>query len=291
MVAMAATAQVQYERRVRLRYAIIAFAAAVLIVGSQVVDLGGQHANVDELTLELVTAHQRATLDVVGAVLDMLGLIGVGVTLAWLHRISVARNPELNQVVKWLAVIGSGLAAVMVIAYELVLAGKAHDFVTSGNQGYPEADHLMSTGAVVILPLLLYLGLLLLALGCIWTSLRAMRVGLITRVTGYAGVVAGALFLFQIAGLQPIVQGFWLAAVAVTMAARWPSGDPPAWEAGEAIPWTPLGNPPKRADLPKREPLFGRRNRTTTRDVVEQTTRPVPTPRAGTPKRKRKRRN
>jgi hypothetical protein len=278
--------QVQYESGVRMRYAVIAFCAALLIVASQLMQLSGTHAPVNELTLDLIAANQRATLDIVGAALDMLGLIAVGTLLYWLHVISRARRPELRTMVRWVATVGAGLSAVMAIAYTIIVASKAHQFVTSGNQSYPEANRLTSSGLVVALPLLLELGTLMLAIGCIWTSLSAMRVGLVTRMVGYVGVVAGALFLFPIGGLVPIVQGFWLAAVAVTLARRWPSGDPPAWESGVAVPWAPLQSNQQQRERPAR----GQRRRVSDKDVLEavQTNEAPPNPKAGRSKRKRR---
>ena len=35
----------------------------------------------------------------------------------------------------------------------------------------------------------------------------------------------------------PIVQTFWLGAMALLLAGRWPNGVPPAWVTGEAPPW------------------------------------------------------
>ena len=217
---MTVAEQVNYESSVRFRYGVIAFCAALLIVGSQLIQLSGVHASVNELTLDLVAANQRATLDVIGATLDMLGLAAVGVLLYWLHRVASARRPELKALVRWVASIGAGLSAVMAIAYTIIVADKAHQFVTTGNQGYPEANHLTSGGIVVLLPLLLELGTLMLAIGCIWTSLSAMRVGLVTRMVGYVGVLSGALFLFPIGGLVPIVQGYWLPPLAKRRPAR-----------------------------------------------------------------------
>ncbi|MGH2844295.1 MAG: hypothetical protein ACRDKL_12045, partial [Solirubrobacteraceae bacterium] len=209
---MNTAAQVQYESGTRVRYAVVAFCAAVLLVGSQVLQLAGPHSSVDELTIDLIFANKRATIDVIGAVLDMFGLISIGVLLYWLHGISRARNPGMKPFVRWLAVIGAVLSAVMAITYTVLVATRAHQFVSTGNQGYPEADALTSGGLVVVLPLLLQFGTLLLTLGCIWTSLNAMRVGLLTRMIGYVGVLAGVLFLFPLGALVPIVQGYWLAA-------------------------------------------------------------------------------
>ncbi len=285
---MTAAEQVQYESGVRFRYGVIAFCAALLIVASQVIQLSGVHAPVNELTLDLITASQRVTVDIIGAAFDMLGLIATGVLLYWLHRISAARRPDFKPIVRWLAVVGAGLSAVMAITYTIVVAHKAREFVTTGNQGYPQANHLTSSGLVVALPLLLELGTLLLAIGVVLTSLTVMRVGLITRLVGYAGVVAGALFLFQIPVLTPLVQGFFLACVAVTLARQWPQGDPPAWAAGEAVPWAPMQQREPQQDT--RGTRAQRRRRVSDADVMAAVDQEQPSvaKTAGRSKRKRR---
>ena len=83
---------------------------------------------------------------------------------------------------------------------------------------------------------LFQLGSLTLAVGLILVSLNAMRVGLLTRLMGYIGIVAGAmLVLFPL----PVVQIFWMGALAALFFGRWPGGDPPAWRTGKAEPWQP----------------------------------------------------
>jgi hypothetical protein len=268
-----------------MRYAVIAFCAALLIVGSQLINLSGVHAPVNELTLDLIAASQRSTLDIVGAVVDMLGLVAVGILLYWLHTIARARRPELKPYVRWLVAVGAGLTALMAIIYTVIVANKAHTFVTTGNQSYPQADHLTSSGLVVALPLLLELGDLLLAIGVILTSLSAMRVGLVTKLVGYIGVLAGALFIFPIGVLVPVVQGFWLASLAIILAARWPSGELPAWASGEAVPWTPMQS------ASRQESRGQRRRKVSDSEVlaaVETDSPPVPK-NAGRSKRKRRR--
>ncbi len=283
-------AQVQYESGVRFRFGALALLAAILLVASQLIQLTGVHAPVNELTLDLIAAAQRRTSDIVGAALDFLGLIAVGVLLYWLHAISRARRPEYRVVVRWLAVVGAVLSAVMAILYTVIVAGKAHTFVTTGLQSYPEANNLTGHGLVVVLPLLLELGTLLLAIGTIWISLSVMRVGLVTRFVGYIGVIAGALFLFPIGGLVPVVQGVWLACVAVTCAKHWPQGDPPAWAAGVAVPWQPLQSTQARQAATRR-PARGQRRRVSDEDVLEatETHEAPPNPGAGRSKRKRRR--
>ena len=99
--------------------------------------------------------------------------------------------------------------------YAIVVAVKANQFVSSGNQSYTEANALTSGGLVVILPLIAQLGSLLLTIGFIWTALNTLRVGLLPRPLAYAGVLAGALVLFPLGVFVPFVQGFWLVGVSI----------------------------------------------------------------------------
>ena len=61
------------------------------------------------------------------------------------------------------------------------------------------------------------IGLASLALGLGWVviCLNAMRVGLLTRFMGVLGVICGALIVLPILSPLPIVQTFWLGAMAV----------------------------------------------------------------------------
>lgn len=240
---MNATEQVKYESRVRMRYAVLAAVAGVLIVVQAAVQLSGPHTTVDELTLDLITAHRRFPLDLIGAIIDAVALISLAGTLSWLASISRARNTGFKPWTRWVAVAGALLSGLMAVAYAIVIAEKASQFVSSGHQTFLEADRLTTGGLVTVLPLLAQLGSLLLTGGFIWIALNGMRVGLLTRFMGYVGVLAGALVLFPIGSPVPVVQGFWLLALGVLFAGRWPSGTPAAWEAGVAVPWAPVGQP------------------------------------------------
>ena len=65
---MTADDRLLYETRVRSRAAVVAAFAGALMVIAAIVQLAGPHTKVDELTLDLVTAHKRFPLDVIGAV-------------------------------------------------------------------------------------------------------------------------------------------------------------------------------------------------------------------------------
>jgi uncharacterized membrane protein len=88
---MNAAQQLEYEARVRNRYALVAVIAGVLVLASSVTGLVGPQSRVSETTLALVFAHKRAALDIAGSVINLLGLLAEAATLNWLYRVSRAR--------------------------------------------------------------------------------------------------------------------------------------------------------------------------------------------------------
>jgi hypothetical protein len=80
------------------------------------------------------------------------------------------------------------------------------------------------------------------AIGLFYTSLWAMRVGLLTRFWGTLGMAAAVVSTF----LPPffIVLLIWFGALGLLLLGIWYRGRPPAWEAGVAIPWPRPGEPP-----------------------------------------------
>jgi hypothetical protein len=121
-------------------------------------------------------------------------------------------------------------------------------------------------------------GTLCLAFALVVLSLNSMRAGLLTRFMGVLGIICGvALVLLP---QNPIVV-FWLLALAVLFAHRWPQGMPPAWVTGEAVPW------PSAAEVAER--------RAQARGEAPRRAEPVsepgpPAPHPVSKKRKRKRR-
>lgn len=70
-----------------------------------------------------------------------------------------------------------------------------------------------------------------------YTCLWAMRTGLLSRFWGSLGMALGIATLL---GLLPFLL-IWLAYVAFLFLGLVPGGRPPAWEAGEAVPWQTPG--------------------------------------------------
>jgi hypothetical protein len=225
-----------YETRVRPRYAVIAALAGLLLMGASIVQLSGLHTKVDELTLDLIVANKRLTLDVIAATLNALGSIALAATLSFLFGAARARNPQAQGFVRPLAIAGGALAAIAGVAYAVAIGIKAHQFVTTGSQTYQEANNLTSSTSILVLQLVGQAAALLLAISFVLVSLNALRVGLLTRFMGYLGIFAGALVLFQITQV-PVVQGYWLLALAYLLSGRWPTGVPPAWRSGRAEKW------------------------------------------------------
>ncbi len=273
-----------YEARVRDRQVIMAALAGILLVAAAAIQLSGPHTKVDELTVDLITANRRFPLDLIASIVNALASLAIAGTLSHLMVSARNRNPEIKPYVRTLAIVGGVVAAVTGVVYAVVVALKVHQFVTTGAQTYSEANHLTSAPGLLILQLLGQLGALILAVAFVLVALNAMRVGLLSKFMGYLGIFAGVLILFQITQI-PVVQGYWLAAVAYLLSGRWPTGMPPAWTTGRAVAW------PSSAELrARRAAAGGAKPVASTEPQTAAGPSPVRT-RSTTSKRKRKRRS
>ena len=110
------------------------------------------------------------------------------------------------------------------------------------------ADHLNKHTTVLIVGgLISTIGVLAFVFGMVYTNLWSMRLGLLSRFWGAVGMAFG---LFLVIPLLPPIPGLvlWFAVTGLMLAGLWPRPLPPAWAAGEAIPWQrpgdDLGPPP-----------------------------------------------
>lgn len=154
-----------------------------------------------------------------------------------------------------LVLVGGIGVALLNVVHEVILAVEAHKFATGGDFANKAVDRaLLTTGSAgIALGLLGLLAALALAVGMIAVMLGSMRAGLLPRWLSVLGILSGLLFLpfFGTPVLQ-LIPTFWLVATGILLMERWPSGDPPAWAAGEARPW------PTQAELrAKREEESG----------------------------------
>ena len=96
----------------------------------------------------------------------------------------------------------------------------------------------LQTAAGLLLP-----GMLALIFSLIYVPLWAVRTGLLSRFFGTFGMALGAslLFILQVALLAILL---WLLYFGLMLLGRVPRGRPPAWDAGEAVPWPAPGEEP-----------------------------------------------
>lgn len=228
--------QLAFESRQRPRQIVFAAAGGALLMIASIIGLLGPHSPVSELTLNLITEHHRAGYDIFATILNAVAEVSFGITLWYLWRCTRSRATKSLSYLPVLIGIGVAIAAVTGVVYVLAFAHIASEFVTTGAQTYDQANHLESSGVIEICKVLGQLGALLIAVSFVLVSLQAMRVGLLPKFMGYVGMLAGALFLFPITQI-PIVQLFWLLALAMLFAGRWPDGVPAAWKTGQAEAW------------------------------------------------------
>ncbi len=279
--------RVAYEHRVRTRQAVLAALAGIFVMVAVVIQIGGPQPKVTEDTLKLVIENQRFTRDLIASIISAVGLLALAWTLWHLWGCARFRDPTIKpSFIGPLAVAGAVLSAVSVVAFVIAYGIQAHDFVNHGLQTYPQAHTLLSKTSIVVPQILIDLSALLIAIGLVMVSLSAMRVGLLTRFLGYVGIVAGVFTIIPLVPI-PIVEAYWLLALAYLLSGRWPNGVPPAWTTGRVERW-----PSAQRGRPAREPLLGRgRARRAPEPAPEPVGAPVPgSTRSTTAKRKRKRR-
>jgi F0F1-type ATP synthase membrane subunit c/vacuolar-type H+-ATPase subunit K len=290
---MSTEERLAYEARVRNRQVALAAAAGILLILGVAIQLGGPHVSVNEKTLGLITEHKRFTRDLIGSIVTAFSLFAVAATLHYLWGAAMAREPKLRPpFMGWIAIAGGVLEGIAVIVYVVGFGNAASDFVSHGSQTFPEANTLLARPSLVVPQIANYLGLFLLAIALVLVSLNAMRVGLLTRFLGYLGIIGGVLTIIPLVPI-PIVEAYWLLALAYLLSGRWPSGVPPAWSSGRAEPWPPRQQLGARGGQPAARGARGARAKPAPTPAPEAVGAPARTPgatRSTTPKRKRKRR-
>jgi hypothetical protein len=224
----------------------------------------------------------HATTLVAANVVKAIGFVGIGWALTFLLAAARARRPQVPRPAVYIALVGAGLSAVAGIAFWGAYKGAVGTFLS----GPHTVDRAHDAGSGSFLLTAQFIGLagqLALAAGYVFAALNAMRAGLLTRFMGILGVIIGVLVIIPL-GPLPVVQTFWLFALGVLLFGRWPSGMPPAWASGQAVPW------PSQSEVAakRREAMDARRG------AKRGTPAPEPEPAAvsapARAKRKRKRR-
>jgi hypothetical protein len=118
-------------------------------------------------------------------------------------------------------------------------ASKARDDLAS--------DLIDDSGSLQAGSLVRFVGLITFVFAMIYIPLWSMRTGLLTRFWAILGVALGVALLLIPVGIFGLV--LWFAVIGLMLAGVWTRPLPPAWAAGEAVPWPgreDIGPPPDR---------------------------------------------
>jgi len=230
---MATPEILEAEARERPRMAVVAIVAALFTLGAPIIGLVTLKNAPDNLIAETLYRKEQLAGIAASAACSALGLLTIAVMLDFLFRCTRARRPDLPWQLRPLLWIGGAALAILLIVLQVVAAIKLNHFASEGSQTYEEARDANSFGAAMYVGTLAQFAF---AGAFVAISVSAMRAGLLTRFLGYLGVISAVLFVIPLVPV-PVVQVYWLGALAALFAGRSPSGTPPAWQSGEAMPW------------------------------------------------------
>jgi hypothetical protein len=241
-------------------------------------------AAIDPRTVhEQFLVHHQVPL-IAAFVISNLGTVAMILPLRYLAAAERSRSPAPSVIVGHLALYGPILLGIFLPAYELSLIVGAHSYLSHTARDAAAITAATGGGVRVAFQLILTLGTLAVAGAFIMVSLRAMRVGLLTRMMGIVGIVAGVLFLIPLTPL-PVVQALWLVFFGAMLLGFGGRPLPEAWSAGEARPW-PSRQPATR---PARQPPRGLRRGAAASPPVPAPAAPRGPSPAASKKRKRRR--
>jgi hypothetical protein len=226
-------------------------------------------------------SHHASTL-IIASVIAAIAIAVLTLVLLVFANAARFRRPASSRYWRTAILIGGIALAVVSIAHQAVLAVETHRFAVGHNfSAHAVDDALAKSTANVITQYLDLLAGLAVAVAMIAIMVNSIRVGLITRWHGVIGIIAAILIFLPIGGATlEVIPAFWLVAVGILFIGKWPNGQPPAWESGEARPW------PSRAQM--REAGQGRRGApalaSSAGDVTPEPVRP-----SGSGRKRRKR--
>ncbi len=276
--------QLQWEARWGRPAAIAAFLAGGMLLVSAMLFFPEDREGIERSPDLLLSIDEQSGGYLASAVLSAVaGLLLIGVFL-YLFRATIARGGGVPPWFVYL-VVGAPLlyaASTVAGAFEAVDLGEefANGEPIRGEAGGDRAEDLGGSGALLVA--LATAGTVGVAFLFVMLPLRARRVGLLTPFMGVLGVIAGALVVFQLTGISPVIQAFWLGALGMLFLGTWPGGGRgPAWSSGTAEPW------PTAAQRRGLRPMPGEEEEATL-DPTPPEPEPVPE-RPASRKRRRKR--
>jgi hypothetical protein len=240
------------ERRWALPVGLAAILVPVVfIAGALVGQSAGLESDASEAESLRVFDSESATL-LASRLLQALSLALVAAPLLYLFRAAQARSESVRPAIVGVVIAGPVFLAAGAILGWFALNDVASDFVATDGEACAEfepgsteeddcvQDLINDNSVFGIAQGLQLAGTLGLLAGLVYTSLHAMRTGLLTRFFGSLGMALGVSVIF----LGPLGVIVFSLALGLLILNRWPGGRPPAWDEGRAIPWPRPGEAP-----------------------------------------------
>ncbi len=218
------------------------FVVAQIILNSSGVQVGG-------LATEQVRsfdAHSNAV--VASGIVTGLQFALLVFPLLYLFRAAQARSDRVNPAMLGFVFIGPLLFAIQSIVFSISKVSLASDFVTQAVAGgdiynlledLSDESTISQIGQYLVLPAILGL-----VVAMVYVPLNAYRVGLLTRFFGTLGMALGVSQILIAPQLSQTAMMIWFAWLGFLILDRIPRDRPPAWAAGEAVPWPRPGDEP-----------------------------------------------
>jgi hypothetical protein len=237
--------QLSWEARVGRLVAVAAIASAILLVVSLIYSSSTLNQQTNDTVDGLYLLHRHKTEVLVTTLLQALSTALLAAPLWFLYEVTRFRRSELPVIARYLALFAPPAAAILSVIRQIQVAKVSNTVVDhlSANPLTPHdanqyAKDQLAAGSVQLVGGLALAAGLALAFAFVIISLNAMRAGVLSRFMGIIGIIVGVLFVIPLLGSVPIVEVFWVGALAALFLDRWPQGGRgPAWDAGEAIPW------------------------------------------------------
>jgi hypothetical protein len=248
------SAILERERSRALPTALATFTGLAMMIVAIAVGTGGTSSAETEAQLLADFPEDRDPL-LIAAILQAAGMALLVAPLFYLFQAASARSEAMRQALIGVTVAGPLFFAVSFILQWVAFDQAAGDFATpGGGLGVPVGEYaedlLSEQSAFGAAQGFEFAGLLGTVVGVVYTSLHAMRVGLLTRFWGSLGMALGVSLLFL--GFLGLLVFFL--AVGMLVAGWWPGGRPPAWDEGRAIPWPRPGEGEEEEEEEEGEP-------------------------------------
>ena len=238
------SAELERERAFARPAAYAAFAAVALYVVSVIVEQSSGLQTDGPKNEQLLSFHDKSSVLLLASGIRAVGFALISLPLLHLFRAARLRSERVRPTMIVFAFFGPLLLAVQGLLSWIATVGVADDFVDKmAGSAHPAelAQRLVDDSSfrkfasALVIP-----AILALAVALVYFSLQAMRTGLLSRFAGSFGIALGAatILIFPVALLMLMI---WLIFVGLTFLGKVPGGQPPAWSAGEAIPWPSPG--------------------------------------------------